>query len=230
MKQVVLLILLMLAGSWEAESQINDPQLGGWYIYSWNTSLHKSPFGLEGTVQDRNRKIAGDVNQLLLQAGLTYKPENAGVKFTLGYYFLGSGEFGAETDITEQNVIYEDASLYWSFMNRIFLANRLRFEQRFVENQDFRTRFRCRLLMNIPLNKSKLEPKAFYVAICDELFINGQRSIGNGGTVEFFDRNRFYAALGYCLNNHIKLAIGSMRQTTNYAGKNQLQVILSHKF
>ena len=37
--------------------------------------------------------------------------------------------------------------------------------------------------------------KTLYLALYNELFINGQRDIGNSNSVELFDRNRAYAAL-----------------------------------
>ena len=97
---------------------------------------------------------------------------------------------------------------------------------RFVDNQDFKTRYRYSLFMNIPLNKLKIEPKTVYLASYNEIFINGQRKIGNGKTVRFFDRNRLYAALGYVFTKGLKMQLGMMRQTSNSFGKNQLQFSL----
>jgi hypothetical protein len=63
-----------------------------------------------------------------------------------------------------------------------------------------------------------------------ELFINGQRNIGMGRTVEFFDRNRLYSAFGYMLREGLIVQFGLMRQTTNLSGKNQLQLSFHHSF
>lgn len=45
----------------------------------------------------------------------------------------------------------------------MFLTHRFRYEQRFVENQDFRTRYRYNLFINVPLNKKVLEEKKHYM-------------------------------------------------------------------
>lgn len=58
----------------------------------------------------------------------------------------------------------------------------------------------------------------------NELFINGERPIGNDRTVELFDRNRFYMALGYQLTEKLKFQAGMMRQLTDVVGKNQVQI------
>ena len=114
------------------------------------------------------------------------------------------------------------------FGKRFYTNHRFRYEQRFVEDQDFRTRYRYNLFLNIPLNKPELDEKTIYLSFYNELFINGQRQIGNGKTVEFFDRNRTYAAIGYQIKKGLKIQAGFMKQTTNTWGKNQLQLSLHH--
>lgn len=101
---------------------------------------------------------------------------------------------------------------------------------RFVENQDFRTRYRYNLFINIPLNTLVIEPKTVYLSLYNEVFINGQRKIGSEKTVSFFDRNRLYGALGYVFKKGLKMQFGMMRQTYNKFGKNQLQLSLHHNF
>ena len=68
-----------------------------------------------------------------------------------------------------------------------------------------------------------------YVALYNELFINGQRKIDHTRQVEIFDRNRTYLALGYHLSNTLKVQLGVMKQATNNWVKNQYQVSLHHK-
>ena len=50
-----------------------------------------------------------------------------------------------------------------------------------------------------------MEKNTIYLALYNEIFINGQRDIGNGNSIEIFDRNRFYAALGYMVNKDLKM-------------------------
>ncbi len=75
-----------------------------------------------------------------------------------------------------------------------------------------------------------MEKKTLYLALYNELFINGQRKIWNNNTVEIFDRNRLYFAIGYIMKKGIKIQLGSMNQTTNNWSKNQLQLSLHQVF
>ncbi|MEM7036965.1 MAG: DUF2490 domain-containing protein, partial [Bacteroidota bacterium] len=183
-----------------------------------------------GDFQHRNWNILGDLEQLLLRSGVTYKPKSANVKFTLGYGFIRTGTPGDSKDAVIEHRIYQEALLPHAVGPRFKLTHRFRFEQRFVENQDFRTRFRYNLFVNVPLNKKDLSPGAVYLALYNELFINAQRDIGNGATVELFDRNRTYGALGYSIIPGLRAQLGYMQQTTNGWSKGQLQVSLHHKF
>ncbi|MGS2763754.1 DUF2490 domain-containing protein [Sinomicrobium sp. M5D2P9] len=209
-------------------AQVNENETGAWYMYFWNTTLKNSRFGFQGDVQYRNWDIMGDLEQLLLRGGVTYQPEKANVKFTLGYGYVLSGEYGDGNSTSEESRIYQEALLPHKLTDRFYLTHRFRFEQRWVESQDFRTRFRYNLFLNIPINQLSLDKGAIYIALYNELFINGQKEIGNGNTVEIFDRNRFYTALGYSITDNLKVQAGYMRQSTDAIDKGQLQLSLHH--
>ena len=211
-------------------AQIQEDQTGGWYMYFFNTTLNDSPWGIQGDLQHRNWNIAGDLEQLMLRGGLTYSPQNANIKFTLGYGNITTGAFGSDNTTTAESRFYQEALFPVKFGNRFYTNHRFRYEQRFVENQDFRTRFRYNLFLNIALNKANMEKNTIYLALYNELFMNGQRTIGNGNTVEFFDRNRLYGAVGYVIQDGLKVQLGVMNQTTYSWGKNQIQLSLHHSF
>lgn len=211
-------------------SQFNEEKIGAWYMYFFDTTFKESKWGLQGDVQYRNWNIGDDLEQLLIRGGLTYKPETAKIKFTLGYGNITTGAFGESSATSSESRIYQEALFPVQFGNRFYTNHRFRFEQRFVENQDFRSRYRYNLFLNIPLNKVIMDKKTIYLALYNEVFINGQRNIGNNNSVEIFDRNRFYTAIGYILNSGIKIQLGILNQTTNSWNKNQLQLSLHHKF
>jgi hypothetical protein len=60
--------------------------------------------------------------------------------------------------------------------------------------------------------------------------VNLERGIGNGRQVDYFDRNRAYAALGYSLENNMRLQFGYMWQENSNYGKGQLQFNFIHSF
>ena len=212
-----------------SNAQIDQDQLGAWYMYFFNTTFKESSWGIQGDIQYRNWNIAGNLEQLLLRGGITYKPKNVDFKATLGYGNVTTGAFGDDISTSTESRIYQEALFPVKFGNRFYTNHRFRYEQRFVEGQDFRTRYRYNLFLNIALNKPEMEKSTLYLALYNELFINGQRSIGNGNTVEIFDRNRFYTALGYVIKEGIKVQLGIMNQTTDNWSKNQLQLSLHHK-
>ena len=205
-------------------------ELGAWYMYFYNTTLKDSPWGIQGDLQYRNWNLGGDLEQLLIRSGITYQPKNTQIKFTLGYGNITTGEIGSSDETSGEHRVYQEALYPVKFGNRIYTNHCFRYEQRFVENQDLRSRYRYNLFINVPLNKMTLEKKAIYLALYNEIFINGQRDIGNNNSVEIFDRNRAYAALGYVIKNGLRVQLGIMNQTTDSQGKNQLQLSLHHKF
>jgi hypothetical protein len=223
-------IILTFVGSTPLQAQVDEDQLGAWYMYFWNTSFGDSPWGLQGDKQFRNWNIMGDLEQLLLRGGLTYVPQGTRVKITLGYAYIATGTFGDSKDTRPENRIYQEFLVPQTIGKRLFLTHRYRYEQRWVQGQDMRTRYRYNLFLNLALNRENLKQGAIYLALYNELFINGQRNIGGGYTVQLFDRNRFYSALGYSLTDQLRTQLGYMVQTTNAISKGQLQVSLHHTF
>ncbi|WP_339926387.1 DUF2490 domain-containing protein [uncultured Cyclobacterium sp.] len=230
MKKLLFLlpIILTLLVPFSAKAQIDPDKTGAWYMYFFNTSFNESSWGFQGDIQYRNWNKGGDLEQLLLRGGLTYKPKKTNIKFTLGLANITSGVYGDDKSTSSETRIYQEALFPSQFGNRFYATHRFRYEQRFVENQDFRTRYRYNLFLNIPLNKAAMVKNTLYLALYNEIFINGQRAIGKGNSVEIFDRNRFYAALGYMVNKDLKIQLGGMRQSTDSWSKNQLQFSLHH--
>ena len=225
----LILISLLLIFSKNGNAQINEDKMGAWYMYFFNTTFKESPWGIQGDLQFRNWNIGGDLEQLLVRSGLTYDPKNATIKLTLGYGNITTGSYGADNSTTSESRIYQEALWPVQFGNRVHTNHRFRYEQRFVENQAFRTRFRYNLFLNIPLNKPSMDENTLYLALYNELFINGERNIGDGKSVAVFDRNRLYGALVYIIKKGLKVQLGVMNQTTDSWSKNQLQLSLHQK-
>ena len=222
------LLLIFCFAIFFSNAQVDQSQTGAWYMYFYSHQFKNSRFGIQGDFQFRDWQGLGDKEQLLLRSGVTYTPKNANIKFTLGYGNVTSGVPGSSDATSSESRIYQEA-LFPQKFGRFHLTHRFRYEQRFVENQDFRTRYRYNLFLNIPINKKDLSPKAMYAALYNELFINGQQDIGNNQTFEIFDRNRTYLGLGYVLNEKIRFQFGWMNQKTNTWGKGQLQFSMHHK-
>jgi hypothetical protein len=223
-------VLLIIFSFNSVMSQVDESQTGAWYMYFYNHQFKESQWGIQGDFQYRDWQGIGDVEQLMLRSGLTFITKDSGVRFTLGYANITTGQFGEGDDTFGENRIYQEALVPQKLGSRFYLTHRFRYEQRFVDNQDFRTRYRYNLFLNVPLNKKDLSSKAIYAAFYNELFINGQSDIGDNRTVELFDRNRTYLGMGYVLNPTIRLQLGWMNQKTDNWGKGQWQVSMHHNF
>lgn len=229
--KALLIVLIALCASFNSYSQVNQNKIGAWYMYFFNVKFGESSWGAQGDIQYRSWNAGDDLEQLLIRGGLTYTPKNAKIKFTLGYGDVTSGAYGIDQRSTKrESRIYQEALYPTKIGQRFYFNHRIRFEQRFVENQNFRTRYRFNLFMNVALNKPEMKKNTVYLALYNEIFINGQKNIGNGQSVTVFDRNRFYAAVGYMITDKLKVQLGMMNQTTNSWKKNQLQLSLHQKF
>ncbi|MEL6122338.1 MAG: DUF2490 domain-containing protein [Bacteroidota bacterium] len=228
-KTLLLLTVLTLCSTYSASAQeIDEGQLGAWYMYFVNKKFNNSKFGIQGDYQFRYWNAGSDLEQILLRTGATYKADDH-LLLTLGYASITSGTFGESTNTSHENRVYQEALLSQRVGSRFLLTHRFRYEQRWVANQDTRTRFRYNLFLNVPFNKESLERGAVYLALYNEIFINGQRDIGDDRQVEVFDRNRTYVGLGYSLAANLRVQGGWMKQTTDNWSKGQAQISLHHR-
>jgi hypothetical protein len=224
---LVLCLFLYSSGSF-AQHHLNEDQLGAWYMYFFTHRFTESQWGVQGDFQYRSWDFGSDKEQLLARAGLTYTPKTANITFTLGYAHGSSGAFGESTETIAENRIYQDVLIPQKVGERFLLTHRLRSEQRWVEDHNFRSRYRYNLTVNVPLNNTDLAKNTIYLSLYNEIFINGQKHIGNGRSVEYFDRNRFFMGMGYGLHANLRGQLGLIRQATDQWAKNQLQVSLHH--
>jgi hypothetical protein len=223
------ILALLFSFPTNIHAQTDPDEMGAWYLYVFNTRFKKdSLWGVQGDIQHRNFNIIGDLQQLLIRGGITYMPKESPLKLTFGYAHITNGTPGDSKESNVENRFYQETSFPIKLGKGLYSNHRFRYEMRFMENQDFRTRYRYGLFLNIPLNKIVIEPKTLYLSLYDEIFINGQRKISDGKTVPFFGLNRLYGALGYIFRKGLKMQFGMMRQTTNSFGKNQLQLSLHH--
>jgi hypothetical protein len=170
------ILLIFLCITYTSQAQTDPDELGAWYMYVFNSRFKKdSMWGIQGDIQHRNFNIIGDLQQLLIRGGFTYNPKNSPLMLTAGYAYIKTGIQGNSVGSVIENRFYQETSFHIQLGKRIFSNHRFRYEMRFVDNQDFKTRYRYSLFMNIPLNKLTIEPKTLYLASYNEIFINGQR-------------------------------------------------------
>ena len=228
---IYVFISLLVMNAVSAQSTIDEDQLGAWYMYFFQKKFSEtSKFGLQGDYQFRYWNIAGDLEQRLLRTGLTFRPSSNDILFTAGFAHIATGAFGDSNETTNESRTYLEALFGQKIGSRFMVTHRFRFEQRWVDNQDFRTRYRYNVFLNIPLNATELKENTVYLAMYNEIFINGETEIGNGISVGFFDRNRTYLGVGYNIKNNLRVQTGWMQQTTASWAKRQLQCSLHHNW
>lgn len=212
------------------QAVVDEDDTGAWYMYFFSTQFNESQWGMQGDIQYRNWDLGGDLEQLLLRGGVTWTTLNKVATFTLGYGNITTGTFGSSNSTSNESRIYQEALIRHALGERLRFRHRFRLEQRWVEDQDFRTRFRYAIFVDLPLNNKIIKPGTWYLAAYNEVFVNLESDIGNGRSVDTFDRNRLYGALGYSVTKGIKIQGGYMHQSTNSIDKGQIQLSLHHSF
>ena len=107
-----LLVTTSFLLSSESSAQRGNHELGGWYMYFFETDFGQSNFGIMGDVQHRSFNVAHDFQQFILRAGLSYKFKNSSFRAVAGYSFFNSGTFGPSNAQLTENRLYQD--LIWT--------------------------------------------------------------------------------------------------------------------
>ncbi|WP_031427969.1 DUF2490 domain-containing protein [Flavimarina sp. Hel_I_48] len=223
-----LIASLFLATVHTSIAQETEGKLGGWYAYVFNTKFGDSQFGAMGDFQYRLHGLGNDFQQLILRGGLTYRPKDSGITLLAGYSYFSSGVLGDVESTFSEHRPYQDALLSQQVWGNVFVVHRFRLEERFVEDQDFRTRFRYMVSARLPLNQKTLTKDAFFLVALNEVFINGQKDIGNDRNVTLFDRNWLAGGIGYAFTDKLRLEATYMRESTESRNKGQLWFTLFH--
>ncbi len=214
MKQLVPLLLFSFLSTF---SYGQNSDFGNWLIYFGNKKINSS-LNWHHEVQYRNYNAIGDLEQLLLRTGIGYNLTENNNNLLLGYGFIRTENYIGVDDKTDLN----EHRIYQQFITkqlfgRVHIQHRYRFEQRWIDDQDFRMRFRYFLSLNVPLNKKEMVDNTLYLSAYNEVFMNHRNN--------FFDRNRLYGGLGYKLNSTVKFEAGYMNQFFGNANRDQLNVI-----
>jgi Protein of unknown function (DUF2490) len=195
-----------------------EDRVGNWLMY-FGMNRVSDKFSIHSEMQYRNHTIAPvNTEQLLLRTGVNFHFSKSAFT-SIGYAYVGVHLYQS----AQSNPEVEEHRVWQQFINNNFIGrikfeHRYRLEQRWI-NQDFRNRFRYRLMVFVPLNKPKIEKGTFFLGVYNEIFINGSQ--------DFLDRNRLYAAFGYQFNKSTGIQVGWLNQRLTSFGKGYLQLGLS---
>lgn len=196
---VLVMNLLLLAGA--ASGQSNEA--GTWSIL--NVRVGISPkWSAWGELQLRSLAFYDQFHYHETKGGLQYKAgKDVSLLAGVGRYVTYSPGGNFKSPVLNDEIrTWIQASLT-NQMGRFKWEHRYRLEQRWT-SQGYRNRFRYRLNAVVPLNKANLEPGTLYATVWDEIFLTN--------LAPHFERNRFFAGLGYEISPPFTLQAGWLNQ------------------
>lgn len=218
------ILTLILFYTFLSYTNSQGQSLQGWLIYFGNSQIKDSKFSIHHELQLRDYKLLGDHNQTLVRVAGQYQFKSY-FQGTLGYGFIHSEAEGTPNNPFTEHRIYQEGVFSHNVL-RFKFRHRMRLEERFIENQDFRGRLRYCLFADIPLNSKMFDENGIYLSLYDEVFLN----ISNKEVIKTFDRNRAYAGFGYKVQKNLGLQLGYMRQNVGKnMGTNHALLSFHHK-
>lgn len=223
---LVLLINVKVVGL--CQNQPRQQPFGNWMMYFGDNKINKK-WGVHSEFQMRNYFIPNTVHQTLVRTGVNHYISPVSM-VTGGYAYIYTKPSSSEVPgvITSEHRIWQQLILRHRTYN-LFLEHRYRLEQRFVSNLTtdrniFENRIRYRLQGLLPFYNFSPYLRHYFLSSYNELFMN----LGKELSGQFFDRNRFYLALGYQLNPKFNLQFGYLNQVISIPGFDRPDV--NHNF
>ncbi|SFC72606.1 Protein of unknown function [Spirosoma endophyticum] len=184
---------------------------GTWLIGTIQLPANEKKWGGFAEIQARSNGMFRQYFYNELKAGVSYDVDRnfslmvaGGHYATYDYQDLSAGPLNTEKRLWEQLIINQ-------YLSRIKFEHRYRVEQRWFTFRDgttpYRNRIRYRLNAFVPINNRTITDKTVFLSVYDEIFLN---PIG-----PTFERNRFYAGIGYQLDKQWIVQLGVVNQT-NY--------------
>ncbi|MBK6264044.1 DUF2490 domain-containing protein [Marivirga sp. S37H4] len=160
----------------------------------------------------RRDQFWNEMGQIYLRFGLSYLV-NKNFEFTAGivnpYYWAPGGDSEGIDKVVSQFRGWQQFLFIIPF-DRLKIYHQIRTEQRwkrdYTEGSEFKLdfRFRYKLLAYYPLNKPTLDQGALFLSTYNEIFIQA----GKGVIYNHFEDFRFFAGLGYILNDQVQFQTG----------------------
>lgn len=202
-----------------------DPKLGGWYMYFGNAKIEETKWNINYDVQYRNHEVFSDLNQLLIRGAIQYMLFD-NLTLGTGYAFVDTEQYLKPDAHFIEHRIFQDV-ITQQKMATATVKHRFRFEQRFIENKDFKSRFRYQLGLEVPIYQNTEKNQLLYASFYNEVFMNTDE---NSRKINVFDRNRLYVGAGFKFNKDLGVQVGWMNQMLQNTSHQQLMFSLHHNF
>ena len=199
MRSLLLAALLLLS----VISFSQKSHFGSWNVLNTKLTLSEK-WSVYNELQLRSQSFYNDHFYYEVKGGVGYAVNKS---FS---FLLGAGRYITYTDGGSfKKPISANEFRFWQqltmnhYLERIKFEHRYRVEQRWFKT-GYRNRFRYRLNAAVPLNNKKIGPKTFYLACFDEVFFTNK--------APYFERNRFFAGVGYQLSKYYTIQPGYVYQ------------------
>ena len=212
---------LLLLISQIAFSQTSD--FGSWNVINTRLSL-TDRWSVFNELQLRSQSFYSNHFYYEVKGGVSYAVNK---NFT---FLLGTGKYVTYSDGGSfTKPVASNETRFWQqvamnhFLERLKFEHRYRVEQRWYKDGNYRNRFRYRLNVALPINNNKIGPKTFYLASFDEIFLTNK--------APYFERNRFFAGVGYQFLKWLTVQPGYVYQydyrSGNPLGKHYFQLTIA---
>ncbi|WP_121665402.1 DUF2490 domain-containing protein [Mesonia aquimarina] len=209
-----LLIFLICFYCLKGKAQETETYNDAWFFLLNNFQINEK-WSAGSEIHWRNTNFLADKQQLILRPFLTFT-QNENFNYTMGYSYLRSYPYTEtaipapkpEHNIWEQVVINQNHK-------KLSFSHRFRLEHRFqgdllqtsagdyeVDGFSFSNRFRYRFTIQRPITEK------LFIHVFDELWINMADDFQNPD----YDRNWFYAGLGYKIFDNGNVQLGYIHQ------------------
>lgn len=220
MKKNILLICSFLTAAF---TYAGNTPTGFWYMYFGSASIKNTKWKAAYDVQYRNHNFIGDLNQLLIRGSAQYTVA-PNLTFALGYAFVQTEKINDPDLPFTENRIFQDVLTQQSIGNSV-LKHRFRLEQRFIEQQDYKSRIRYQLGLDIPVYTNTEKKQSAYAAFYNEVFMNLDEK---SRKTNAFDRNRLYLGAGFKFNQQLGIQVGWMNQMLQKDAHQQIMLSIHH--
>lgn len=235
-KVLLLLFGMLFITSQKGAAQVVHGKADVWTSLIVNYQINEK-WSLGNELHFRMDNWVLQAQQFVLRPSVSYQIVPS-LKASIGYTYAHTfpyGDFALPAERPEHNV-WEQLSLSQK-IGKVSLTHRYRFEQRFqslldvterkytFQNINFVHRFRYRLTLKIPLYKT------LFFSAFDELWIGAAKDFKQVN----FDRNWFYAGLGWHATDYMSLQLGYLHQYVQnnpdrFERHHTLQLTLKFKF
>jgi hypothetical protein len=196
-----------------------DTDFGIWPMFDINFPIYKDKVSGYFFVLPLLINNARDVNPLQLRTALIFNPKK---NLTLWSGYDRSANLSQKINFNE-NRFWQQVGYTYNFkrLDRLSVKQRLRVEERLIENSDTSIRIRYRVGANFDIGEKRL----WYLIAQNEILLNANKTIGREAG---FSENRTFVGVGRRITPNFSVEVGYQPALINSAG--QRNDILRHYF